>query len=136
MSTGQADAVVLQVTAEDFDRLCENSGIGSIAVEQPGRFEAMNYPEPPSSTRWHWTYWLGDNYTTVILARAFLAARGFGYEVLYDTAEHPNGRLYGYVILTDYENDRSAPGAEARPGTGQLLRLKATWADYETGETP
>ena len=49
---------------------------------------------------------VGGNYAAVIFARAFLAARGFEYEVVFDTAsDEPDGPMFGYVILTDYEAD-------------------------------
>ena len=45
----------------------------------------------------------------MIFARAFLAARGSGYEVLWDTAcDDLSNRMYGYVILTDYEEHPAA----------------------------
>jgi hypothetical protein len=103
MSTDQAGAVVIQVTAADFGRLCENSCARADLSEQPGRFEALGAAVPRSFREWRWAYWLGGSFTAVIFARAFLAARGFDYEILFDTAEHPNGAMYGYVILTDYQ---------------------------------
>ena len=105
MSTEQAGSVVIQVSATDFERLCENSGQWAGWTPPAGRFESIDTAGNPfpSARQWQCAYWVGDNWTTVIFARAFLAARGFDYEVVYDTAEHPNGRLYGYVILTDYE---------------------------------
>ena len=52
-------------------------------------------------------YWLGENYAAVIFARAFLAARGFDYEVLFDTAsDEAGGPMFGYVIVTDYEEEQ------------------------------
>jgi hypothetical protein len=107
MSTEQAGAVVIQVTAEDFMRLCENSAPGDV-TGQAGRFEVIDADagDPDSPQKWHRAYWLGQNYAAVIFARAFLAARGFGYCVLFDTAsDEPDGPMYGYVILTDYTAD-------------------------------
>jgi hypothetical protein len=104
MSTGQAGAVVIQVTAADFERLCENSADGSVVL-QIGRFEVVE-----AGARWQErkrAYWLGRDYAAVIFARAFLAARGFDYEVLYDTATHNDGGpMFGYVIVTDYEGEQ------------------------------
>jgi hypothetical protein len=107
VSTGQAGSVVIQVTAEDFMRLCENSAPGDV-TGQAGRFEVVDADAGDSPQEWHRAYWIGQNYAAVIFARAFLAARGFGYAVLFDTAsEEPDGPMYGYVILTDYQDDRS-----------------------------
>lgn len=103
MNTEQAGAVVIQVNAADFDRLCQNSGKWADLNEPLGRFEGLDDDRIPPTWAWQRIYWLGDSFTAVIFARAFLAARGFDYEVLYDTAEHPNGQLFGYVILTDYQ---------------------------------
>jgi len=102
MSTDQAGAVVIQVTAADFERLCENSGKWADWTPPAGRFESTD-TTLPSARQWQYAYWVGSNWATVIFARAFLNARGHDYEVLYDTAEHPNGQLYGWVILTDYQ---------------------------------
>ena len=106
MSTEQAGAVVVQVTARDFTRLCENSGRWAPWERPEARFEAVNGEVGEPSGRWEWIYWLGDNYAAVIFARAFLAARGFEYEVVYDLAQHPDGAYLGYALLTDYEEER------------------------------
>ncbi len=102
--SNQAGTVVVQVTAADFERLCENSATGDV-INQIGRFEvvetAARYRE------WKRAYWLGDGYAAVIFARAFLAARGFEYEVLFDTAAgNQGGPMFGYVIVTDYEEEQ------------------------------
>ena len=106
MSTEQAGSVVIQVNAQDFERLCENSGKWAGLNEPLGRFEGLDSGEPPSFREWRSIYWLGDNYTTVIFARAFLAARGFDYEILWDTAGPVDGPMFGWCILTDYEEPR------------------------------
>lgn len=104
MSTEQAGMVVLQVTARDFERLCENSGNWADLTPRRDRFEEVEDGAPPFFREWKRVYWLGRDYVTVILARAFLAARGFEYEVLFDAAAgEPGGLAFGYVILTDYE---------------------------------
>ena len=106
MSTEQGGAVVIQVTERDFERLWENSGEWAGWEPPPGRFENLDggYPSP---RQWQCCYWLGSSWTTVIFARAFLDARGFEYEILYDTAAFPNGAMFGYVILTDYQEGAS-----------------------------
>jgi len=106
MSTGQAGTVVIQVTAGDFERLCENSGKWGLG-DGSGRFEDLD-GRPPSSRQWARIYWLGRDYTAVIFARAFLDARGYEHEILYDTASGEGGPMFGYVILTDYE-ERQQP---------------------------
>lgn len=107
MSTEQAGAVVIQVTAEDFTRLWEQTGAWAEVSLQLGRFEALDSSDGPDFRDWKRIYWVGREYASVIFARAFLAARGFGYEVLYDTASDEAGApMFGYVILTDYEGER------------------------------
>ena len=103
--SNQAGTVVVQVTAADFERLWENSATGDV-VNQIGRFEVVEAAERPG-TEWKRIYWLGQGYAPVIFARAFLAARGFDYEVLYDTATgNEGGPMFGYVIVTDYEEEQ------------------------------
>ena len=103
MSTEQAGAVVIQVTAADFGRLCENSGAWGLG-DGSGRFESLDRAHcPPSARQWGRIYWLGRDFAAVIFARSFLAARGYDYEVLFDTASDEDGPMYGYVILTDYQ---------------------------------
>jgi hypothetical protein len=107
MSTEQAGAVVVQVTAADFGRLCENSGPWGPLNEPTARFGSIEDGGPASGRAWRRIYWLGDNFAAVIFARAFLNARGHEHEVLFDTAsDEGSNRMYGYVILTDYEDER------------------------------
>ena len=105
MSTEQAGAVVIQVTARDFEQLCENSGNWADLTTQAARFEPLEPGHRPWSRQWQRIYWLGTSYPAVIFARAFLAARGFGYEVLWDAPQPQYGPPFGYVILTDYEGE-------------------------------
>ena len=105
MSTEQAGSVVIQVNAGDFSRLCENSGAWGLG-DGSGRFEDLDGGQP-SSRQWSRVYWLGPSFTAVIFARAFLAARGHEYEVLFDTAsDREGGPMFGYVIVTDYEEEQ------------------------------
>jgi hypothetical protein len=103
MSTEQAGAVVVAVDAADFALLCEESLEWGSWDRPAGRFEALENGTGGTGRPWRRIYWLGERYTAVIFARAFLLARGFEYEILWDNAEHPNGQSLGYVILTDYE---------------------------------
>lgn len=106
MSTEQAGSVVIQVTADDFGRLWVNFGDWGLG-DGSGRFEDLDGGQP-SSRQWQRIYWLGASFTAVIFARAFLAARGYEYEVAFDTAsDEPGGPMFGYVILTDYDADNA-----------------------------
>ena len=107
MSTEQAGAVVVQVTAADFGRLCENSGEWQGWQAHTGRFEGVDAADP-SRRQWQRIYWLGRDFAAVIFARAFLAARGYDYEIAFDTASDEDGPMYGYVILTDYQEGQQS----------------------------
>ena len=103
--SSKAGTVVVQVTAEDFARLCENSAPGDVGGI--GRYEVVEAASPRWRREWKRAYWIGQNYAAVIFARAFLAARGFDYEVLFDTAsDEAGGPMFGYVIVTDYEEEQ------------------------------
>ena len=86
----------------DFGYLLHNSAkwADSAGEWEPqlrnGRFTAS---EPGVLTgHWKMAYWIGSDYTAVILARAFLAAWGYECQILTDEASGG-----GWVILTDYE---------------------------------
>lgn len=88
------DEVRIKITAEDFNRLWNTHttwGYGFSDQLAKGRFETVN---GEMSTRWQQAYWMGDNYTTVILARSWLSPEN--YAVVWDTA------CAEYVILTQY----------------------------------
>ena len=105
-------SVVISMDGEDFELLCENSGECAPLAAQPGRFEGMRASEPPSFSDWPRIYWLGRSYMAVILARAFLAAYGYRYEVLWDNAGPEDGLSFGWCILSDYD-ERSHPASRA-----------------------
>ena len=94
-------AITLKIVMDDadFGYLTQNSaewGTGFAGQVAGGRFETGAHDVPLTS--WKRAYWLGDSYTSVILARAFLAAWGYDCQVLIDQASDGE-----WVILTDYE---------------------------------
>ena len=99
-------SVVIQMDAEDFGRLVRNSCERSAMKIGARRFRTAQDGEVlVISPDWDWTaiYWLGHDYAAVILARAFLAAYGCKYEVLWDTSAPMDQPQRGWCILTDYE---------------------------------
>ena len=66
---------------------------------QTGRFEIQGRPETLPSLHWKMAYWVGSEYTTVILAMSFLAAQGFESQPVVDLASDCE-----WVILTDYDD--------------------------------
>lgn len=99
---------MIQITMgdSDFERLTTNSTKWAESWTSSweehvlsGRFEhsTERYDTPPRSD-WAMAYWVGDDWTHVMLCRAFLLSRGFECEALWDgTVEDPE-----YVILTNY----------------------------------
>ena len=88
----------------DFEQLAVTSmgWAGHDWSAQSHRFENWTpgkaFTEEP---RWDWrmAYWLGENYTTLILAKSYLAAIGEPFEVLWDLAENPD---MSYVLVTNF----------------------------------
>jgi hypothetical protein len=95
-------SVVIHMDAEDFGRLVKKSASRAVMKIGPGRFEAGKDGEVNADWDWSVICWLGHDYAAVILARAFLAARGCQYEVLWDTAAPMDQPPRGWCILTDY----------------------------------
>ena len=107
MSTGQAGSVVVQVDAADFGRLCENSGEWQRLAGAHGPVPGRGHERPLTSAVAADLLARGQFHGCHSSARAFLTARGFEYEVLFDTAsDEGSSRMYGYVILTDYEEGK------------------------------
>ena len=96
-------SVVISMEADDFERLLKSSADRAAMTIGPGRFEAGADGEVNADWDWSVIYWLGHDYAAVILARAFLAAYGYRYEVLWDTSRPMDRPQRGWCIITDYE---------------------------------
>lgn len=112
--------VTVAMTATDFDRLVDATmewkgyadprigpngvSVGWRAQAADGRFESLDghYTDLPGF-EWAWAHWLGGDWTTVLLAKAFLRAHGFACEVIWDLAENPDP---SYLLLTNYHSPR------------------------------
>ena len=104
----------LHMNDKMFEILTESStDWGPQWAEQADRFEphlrrvGRHYDEDktwqdmPDFT-WGMAYWVGDNSASAVLATSYLASHGWDYELVWDMAEHPNGKFHGWLILTDY----------------------------------
>lgn len=106
-----SDPVTLTLTLsdEDFGRLTDNSMHWRTVdwVAQADRFETTVGRNPYGEINFEheMAYWVGDSSVAMLMARAYIEARGFEVQVLWDMAEHPNGELLGYVLTTDYVAD-------------------------------
>lgn len=99
---------------EDFSHLCSNSTAWASGADDKtnkgrtfpgwrrqiadGRFELSGSANGQPALHWKIAYWVGSDYTAVILAKSFLAAKGFECQVAWDLAEPGE-----WVILTDYD---------------------------------
>lgn len=126
MDTNAETAVQIFMDDEDFQRLWDNAmswaDVDSWAEQvMAGRFECtdgncgahdVHVPE----LDWRYIYFLPDDWTSVILAKSFLRARGEKYEVFRDLVGAESGEGH-YSILTNYaariyqrSEDREANG--------------------------
>lgn len=80
------------------------------------RFEPHDLLGAAEGEDWMFAYWVGTDYLSMLLARAFVAARGYGYEVLWDNGEEDEDdedeefadefdSSMGWVLLTDLGDD-------------------------------
>lgn len=94
----------LGLTEDDFIHLCTNSAQWAEETAdwaphiRDGRFEGDGRAGNQPSQHWRMAYWVGTEYPAVVLARAFLASRGFECQTVVDAA---GGE---WVILTDYDH--------------------------------
>lgn len=108
-------SIVIHMEPDDFEHLLKTSYGRAAMTIYPGRFDS---PGGEVNADWDWSviYWLGHDYAAVIFARAFLAAYGYRYEVLWDTSAQMDQPPRGWCILTDYDL-RQVP-VPARPDRG------------------
>jgi hypothetical protein len=89
--------VRITINADDFNRLWNTHtswGYGWNDQLAEGRFKAVN---GEMSTKWNHAYWMGDDFTKIILARSWLASQNWA--VVWDTA------CCEYLLLTQYNWD-------------------------------
>ncbi len=96
--------VILNMDETDFEQLsivsmqwCYPGGRNDW-TSQPGRFETRA-GDTTINWEFRYAYWVGEEWATVLFARAYLDAIGQPYQVLWDIAENPDS---SWVIITDY----------------------------------
>lgn len=93
--------------AHMFEYLTQNSmEWGESWRAHDGRFENHSAEKADTAPSYDWkiAYWIGDDAASMILARSWIIEQGHECALLWDMAEHPNGDLFGWVLLTDYES--------------------------------
>ena len=97
-----SDPMRIVMDEHDFSLLTQNSakwaGHDWDTQVQAGRFEIQGTPQIPPGLHWKMAYWVGSEYTTVVLARSFLASRGYESQTVVDLNGDDD-----WVILTDYD---------------------------------
>lgn len=97
--------ITIDMNEEDFARLAYTSmqwvnpdGTNDW-IEQEARFEVVD----PRGSEIDWSlgyvFWVGMEYSSVILARAFLESQGARCQVLWDQVENPDP---SYMVVTDH----------------------------------
>jgi hypothetical protein len=105
--------ITVEMTSEDFTCLWEQAmawaGYEAEWAQQlqAGRFEIAGDPEGRApSLLWKHAYWVDGGYADVVLARAYLRARGEGCVLARDLTEQQ------WVVLTDYTDPAAAGAAQ------------------------
>jgi hypothetical protein len=95
--------VQISMDEADFRLLIHNAArwAGHGWEEKLSRFEVQGAPDIPPGTEWQMAYWVGSEYTTVVLARSFLASRGYESQTVVDLTGND------WVVLTDYDDWRA-----------------------------
>lgn len=99
--------ITIDMDDQDFDQLSDTSMAWGPSWQHhinDGRFEHMekHYATEPR-TDWAMVYWLGNDWTHVILAKAFLKSKRQKFEVIFDQAELIPSEPGSYAILTNYK---------------------------------
>lgn len=99
--------ITIDMTEHDFNRLWDMATEWRTSLAgQERRWETWTsgearYDDVPASGGY--AYWVGDNWVSVMFARAFLTERGNTFDVLWDMAPNPpESNNYSYVVVTDY----------------------------------
>lgn len=111
--------ISIDMTERDFERITDNSTYWAKYgeeswVEQQDRFETE--PDEALSFDWEMIYWVGNNGTAVILAKAYLAAIGHGCQIVWDIADQGNNECRGYAVLTNFKDSGWSTDARIEEG--------------------
>jgi|Laugrefa1bdmlbdn_1035148.scaffolds.fasta_scaffold123786_1 hypothetical protein len=102
----------MKITAKDFQRLWESAcSFDKRWAKQYDRFEPVTEDDEVESLKVDLStrkaiYWFGQCYASVLLAKEFLLKRKHSIQVVWDMAEHQNGDILGYAIITDYDAEK------------------------------
>lgn len=101
--------VAMTISGDDFQRLVVNSSPWAEYWDDTvadGWLEWLESttgtPEEPVGGHWRFAYRMGDQWSTVMLVRAYLDAIGQRYQILWDAEPDENDEPGGYLVLTDY----------------------------------
>ena len=98
----------MKITAKDFQRLVESYGMFDEGwMDQLDRFEPVTDEDDDGVIHVDMSvkkliYHVGDNYAAVLLACEFLRSKKQEFQVIWDMAQHENGDILGYAIITSY----------------------------------
>lgn len=118
--------IELEMSQADFEHIAEP------AKPDPLRRSAETYDasrsaaDPEPERHWEYAYWVGVNWANVMLARAFVLAKGHECEIVWDTSD---ASALSWRLLTSYGDRSSAPTRTREPysrlrplfGLGRLL---------------
>jgi len=114
--TRNVPTVVLEMDAADFGQLwTEHHRWADCRSDGDAGFEPVT-PDDEISLGWAHAYWVGDEWTPVLMARCYLVSIGESCQVVVDLRA---GTYSPYVILTDYE-DPVLHNASLAPQPGQV----------------
>lgn len=98
----------IEMEEQDFEHLVFRTEAWAVRAEErraavvEGRFaHAVRSDDAQPGLHWRRAFWMGGDWTRVVLAKAFLRAEGHDFEVLWDMAVDDGS----YVILTNYDRD-------------------------------
>ncbi|TKK84639.1 hypothetical protein FDA94_28840 [Herbidospora galbida] len=107
--THDKDVVVpVVMSSRDFELLTMQSTLWATSYEdtwadqiEDGRFEVVMAEGEEPQAHWETAFWVENNWANVLLAKSWLAANGYGYEVLGDLRDIDEGHA-PFVILSDF----------------------------------
>jgi hypothetical protein len=99
--------MTVRMSPREFDQLADGwAPAGSLLARDPaGRFRDEGNDLVTPATSWEHVYSFGENYASVLLAKAFLDAVGAPFEVVRDALSiegDPEGSWSSWRIFTDY----------------------------------
>ncbi|MFD8497727.1 hypothetical protein [Amycolatopsis sp. NPDC059657] len=93
-------AIVIKMDAYDFVQLTEQrrTWVTWAGASEPDRYEPIRDGDPAPSMHWKYAYWIGLDWASVLLCRAYLESERQPYQIIVDNSLPPGG----YVVLTNW----------------------------------